>query len=322
MILAVLAMMQDVSAAKVTDTEVLLRSFIHFSLTQEVRAQAIALAKNLPANEADQIRNVAGNWFNGEMAELRKNLEKTFGDAAKDRFKKFVGEYTSAEKTSNLDYLANVASQTELPQAPQDFVSLRKMAMKQWMGQQLSAGTGLLSEIQTWIEVRRKQTDAPPLQIWLARNDTPGTTPAPRATEPPRRKNLLAEAEAPAPEYSPSQPPVGSSMDAFTQLRKEKRKKAMMDSQAGMQQMAMERQVAEQEYGARKMSDAQADAEAVRAHAQKLAAVESEALAQRENSWGNRLKQIIGGTVSIGLGAFTGGIGREAGKQAAEELFH
>lgn len=322
-ILAVLIVAQGSIAGKTSDSEVLLRSFIRFSLTQEVQTQAVGLAKGLPGKDADQIHDVARGWFNREMAILRKDLERTFGNTAKDRFRKFVAEYTSAEKAGDLEYLAHLSSETGLTNPPPDFVTLRKMALKRWTGNQISAGTRLLSEIQTWIDVRSKQSDAPPLQAWLARNQKPGQAIAEisHPGEPPRPVNSLANAEATGPEWNPSQAPVGSSMDAFSQMRREKRDKAMQDSQAGMQQMAMERQAAEQEYGARKMAEAQADADAVRAHAQKLAGVESEALAQRENSWGNRLKRIVGGTVSAGLGAFTGGIGREAGRRASKEIF-
>lgn len=322
-ILAVFIMLQSAMAGKTSDSEVLLRSFIRFSLTQEVQAQAVALAKGLPRKDANQIQDVVHGWFNREMAVLRKDLEKTFGDTAKDRFKKFVAEYTSAEKAGDPEFLAHLSSQAGLTNPPPDFATLRKMALKRWTGKQISAGTWLLSEIQTWIDVRGKQSDAPPLQAWLARDQKPGQTQAKASPpgEPPRQVNSLANAEATAPEWNASQVTAGSSMDAFSQVRREKRDKAMQDSQAGMQQMAMERQAAEQEYGARKMAEAQADADAVRAHAQKLAGVESEALAQRENSWGNRLKRIIGGTLSAGLGAFTGGIGHEAGKRASDEIF-
>ncbi len=322
-ILSALIMAQSALAGNISDSEVLLRSFIRFSLTQEVQAQAVALAKGLPEEDAGQVQDAARRWFTGEMSVLRKDLERAFGDTAKDRFKVFVEEYTSAEKALDLQYLAKLSSQAGLSEPPMDFVALRKMALKRWTGRQISSGTRLLSEIQTWIDVRGKQNDVPSLHVWLARDQKPGqfSTGAASSGEAPSPVKSLENAEAKAPEWDPAQAPVGSSMDAFSQMRRERRDRAMQDSQAGMQQMAMERQAAEEEYGARKMAAAQADADAVRAHAQKLASVESEALAQRENSWGNRLKRIIGGTVSAGVGAFTYGIGREAGKRASDELF-
>ena len=56
-------------------------------------------------------------------------------------------------------------------------------------------------------------------------------------------------------------------------------------------------------------------------HADKLAATEKDALEQRKNSWGNRLKSIVGATVSAATGAFTGGIGTRAGQEAANAIF-
>lgn len=313
---AVLAMAQTALAGQASDSEVLLRSYIRFSLAQEVQAQARALGKNLSRPDADQIQEIADKWFAGETVALRKNLENKFGDTARERFKKFVGEYTTAEHAGDLEYLGRLSTQAGLKEPPPDYAALRKLALKRWLNKQLSAGTKLLSEMQTWAEVRSKKNDAPPLSVWLARDEQPTASP-----EPSSPTNSLAAAEAPTPKWDANQQPSGSAMDAFSQLRREKREQAMQNSQAGMQQMAMERQSAEQEYGARKMAAAQADADAMRTQAQKLAAVEGEALAQRENSWGNRIKRIIGGTLSVGLGAFTGGIGVKAGQQAADELF-
>ncbi len=88
-----------------------------------------------------------------------------------------------------------------------------------------------------------------------------------------------------------------------------------------MQQMAAEREAFEQEAAARALAQAQADAEAMKAQAQRIAGAEEEAMKQRENSWGNRLKRIAGGTVSATIGAFTGGVGAEAGRRAAAEIF-
>ena len=64
------------------------------------------------------------------------------------------------------------------------------------------------------------------------------------------------------------------------------------------------------------------DAEAMRAQSQKIAAVEQEAIDQRANSWMGRLKNIVSATVGAATGAFTGGVGAEAGRQAADAIFH
>jgi FtsZ-binding cell division protein ZapB len=84
---------------------------------------------------------------------------------------------------------------------------------------------------------------------------------------------------------------------------------------------SLERDAAEQEAAARKTAAAQVEVDAMRRQADKLALVEREALEQRRNSWRNRLRSILVGTVSAATGAFTGGIGTQAGQRAAEAIF-
>lgn len=300
-----------------SDSEVLLRSYIRFSLAREVHAQALVLARDFGEAEAEQVRGVADDWFQEEVDVLRADLARKFGDAARTRFEAFVGEYTAAEEAGDAVYLDRLSSHVDLREPPADYAALRRLALERWLEKPMTEGTRLLSEMQTWAEVRARDSDAPALDYWLEREPEP----APAAPEPRRPVHPLAEAEAPAPAWDAAAAPSASSLDGFAQRRRERREQAMQSAQAGMQQMAMERQSAEQEYAARVMADAQADAEAMRAQAQKLAAAEAEAMAQRENSWDNRIKRIVGGTVSAGLGAFTGGVGAEAGRRAADELF-
>jgi hypothetical protein len=165
-----------------------------------------------------------------------------------------------------------------------------------------------------------KNAQTPPLAIWLNRKQAP--EPAVGKTEI-KKINPLAAAEATMPEYSASSEiQIASPMEAFAQSRKMKRERALADAHAGMQQMAMERQAAEQELASRKVSEAHADAEAMRAQALKLASVEEEAIVQRANSWTSRLKGIVGATIGATTGAFTGGIGADAGRRAADSLFN
>jgi FtsZ-binding cell division protein ZapB len=104
-------------------------------------------------------------------------------------------------------------------------------------------------------------------------------------------------------------------------MRKKRSERRLEEAQAGMEQVASERQAAEEEYAAKKTAAAQAEAEAMKRHADKLAATEKDALEQRKNSWVNRLKSIVGATVSAATGAFTGGIGTRAGQEAANAIF-
>ncbi len=305
-------------AARESDSEILLRCFVRYTLASEIHAQALDLAKGAPEADRNQIGAAAESWLDAEVTLLRTDLETRFKDQARDRFERFVGEYTRAEEAGDQGYLERLAMHTGLMEPPPDYATLRRLAMDRWLAQPLASGTRLLSEVQTWTEVRGRTVGTPPLDAWLNRSNQPVSAP-PAATK--RPVNPLAEAEADAPEWTEQPRESPGMLDAFAQRRKDRRDQAMADAQAGMQQMASERQAAEQEYGARKMAEAQADAEAMRAQAQKLAATEAEALAQRENSWGNRIKRIVGGTLSAGIGAFTGGVGAEAGQRAANELF-
>lgn len=113
-----------------------------------------------------------------------------------------------------------------------------------------------------------------------------------------------------------------SPLDTYGSMRDKKRDKMLKEAQAGMQQIASERKAAEEEYAARKMAAAQKEAEATKRHAESLAAVEQQALEQRQRSWGNRLKRIVGATISATGSAFLGDIGARAGTEAANALFN
>ena len=297
------------------ENEVLLRSYIRYSLAQEVLGQAQRLAEEVPEQEGAQIKQITEEWFGDEIDRMRQELDQRFGDRARPRFETFVSQFTQAENVQDAAYLDHLSQQVGLREPPADYGALRQLALERWLNEPLQAGTRLLSEMQTWAQVRDTQPDAPPLGYWLER-ELAAPEPAPR-----RPVNPLAAAEAPAPDWDAAAAPSGSALDSFAQRRRDRREQALQSAQAGMQQMAQERQAAEEEYAARVQADAQADAEAMRAHAQRLAAVEAEAMAQRENSWGNRIKRIVAGTVSAGVGAFTGGVGAEAGRRAADELF-
>lgn len=310
----------SVAAPPSTDAGVLLAAYTRFVLAREVQAQALNLAQPLPEADARQIADQSAAWMTAETEQLRTQLDARFGEGARDRFAEFVSGYTSAEGTNDLHYLGRLAGDAKLGSTPLEFSEMRRLVLDKWLSAPFERGGRLLGEMQTWADVRAKNPQTPPLAAWLARSQKTLTASAP--AELPKPVNPLAAAEAEAPEWiPPATPSPPNPMDAFAQSRNEKRDRALQDAQAGMQQMAMERQSAEQEYAAKKMAAAQADAEAMRAQAQKLAAVEQEAIDQRANSWSGRLKNIVSATVGAATGAFTGGIGAEAGRQAANALF-
>ena len=308
-----------IAAPPATDAGLLLAAYTRFVLAREVQTQALQLAKPIPESEARQIADQAAAWMTAETGQMRSQLEARFGEASRDRFAEFVAAYTAAEGTNDLHYLGRLAGEAKLGATPLEFSALRRLVIDQWLAEPFAAGSQLLGEMQTWADLRARNPPTPPLAAWLARAEPVAAAAPPPAAKP---GNPLAAAEAGVPEFiAPPAGPPANPMDAFAQSRTEKRDRALQDAQAGMQQMAMERQAAEQEYAAKNMADAQADAEAMRAQAQKLAAVEQEAIDQRANSWMGRLKNIVSATVGAATGAFTGGIGAEAGRQAADALF-
>ena len=321
-LLAAMAAASPVAARPATDAGILLNAYTRFALAREVQSQALQMARPLPQDAAGQIREQADAWMASETRQLRADLDDRFNDGAKEAFAGFVSEYTTAESQNDLHYLGQLATDARLGDTPLEFSAMRRLVMDQWLTEPFQNGSRLLGEIQTWIELLQGQSPQPPLAAWLARDQTtPPAVSAPAA--PPRPSNPLADAEASLPDFTamPEDTAVNP-MEAFARSRQDKRERALQDAQAGMQQMAMERQAAEQEYAARKSAEAQADAEAMRAQAQKLAAVEQEAVDQRANSWMGRLKNIVSATVGAATGAFTGGIGAEAGRQAADALFN
>ena len=322
-LLAVLFVALSSIATAETDTGVLLRAYTRYVLAQEIHNQILQMARPLPKEAAEQVRNQAKIWIDSETTQLRENLSDHFGGNAKNTFAEFVAEYTTAESKKDVQYLGRMAAAAGLKTKPKTFPEIRRQVLDGWLAEPFAQGSKLLGGIQAWTE-RLETTSSPlTLSVWLGRSQALGPADSVVASAPARPVNPLAAAEAAAPEFTPM--PEGTAanpMEAFAKSRQSKRERALQEAQAGMQQLAMERQTAEQEYAARKTAEAQADADAMRAQAQKLAAVEQEAVDQRANSWMGRLKGIVSATIGAATGAFTGGIGTEAGHRAADALFH
>lgn len=309
-----------VSAQEAVTERAAFQALLHYTLVREVREAAERLAADAVPTDAAAIKEVADDWVTAQIAQMRKQLELAYGDTARGRFESFAEDFLAAESDGNEQFLGRLAQALGVRPPPSDYAALRRWAMEKWLSAPLAEGTRLLSELQTWTEIRRRDPKAPKLEAWLERNLTASAPTLPQQP-PPRPRNPLAEAEARAPEFEPAAVAPAAALDTFAQQRRERRARALEQAQAGMSQLAAERQAFEQEAAARKLAQAQAEAEAMKAQAQKLAAAEEEALKQRENSWGNRLKRLVAGTIGAATGAFSGGIGAEAGRRAAMEIF-
>ena len=302
------------AAVPLPDNALLLRECLRYELTEQVAAQEPALMERCTPGDALQVKEALSYWSTFQLSLIRDHLSTRFAGDAQSKFAIFMGALARAESENNEQVRTDLARDLGLAETPADYGSLRRLALESQLAKPLAEASKLLGEIQTWAPLRSARSDVPDLAVWLRRNELSAV---PRPTPPP--SNPLREAEGSS-EWTAA-PGASSPMDSFADRRQKKRDQALADANAGMEQVAREREMAEQDAAARKLAAAQADAEAMRAQAQRLAATEQEALEQRENSWGNRLKRMVGATVSAATGAFTGGIGAEAGRRAANEVF-
>jgi hypothetical protein len=295
-----------------TDERVLIVQYLRFALAGQVGQQMAQLAEGQDEGRRAELRRVSDDWQAGRKGSIRAELQKHFGPQGRTRFEAFVNEWMRAEGTRDADVLRRyVAAFSFDPPGPASFADLRSRVLQDHLGPDMQDASALLARAQSWVE-------SPAGGSLAARvADMGGKT----ANARPAARNPLREEEGGTQDWQAPGEEEGSPLDAFGKARQERRERALEEAQAGMQQVAEERRAAEEEYAQKKMAEAQADAEAVKRQADRLAATEQEALEQRQKSWGNRLKSIVGATLSAATGAFTGGIGTRAGQEAASALF-
>lgn len=313
-------------AANGPDNRILIESYFRYLLSQQIASQAGGLAADSTAEIQTEVEQAVSQWTGDLMDRVRSSLEQQWKEEAREKFSSFVATYTTAEKDGDISYLRSLAKDTSLSSTmPKNYAEFHGMITAGWMKTDVESGAALLGEIQTWIDVQARNADTPPLSAWLGRHSkmVPVRQPAAPAQRPkPSRRNALRNAEAPPPEFQGDTSETPAAMDTFAQARQERRQRALEEAQAGMEQVAAERDAAEREYAAKKTAAAQAEAEAVKRQADKLAAAETEALEQRKDSWGNKLKGVLSATVGAAAGAFSGGIGTEAGTRLADAIFN
>ncbi len=309
-------------ASATTDPALLGHCYLRFMVYQQVVAQADGLAGDAAPADQDQVKKAATDWMRVRTDRIRGELNAQYGEKARALFEQYVADYTAAEKSGDAKFLAEQSKLLALTPPPSDYAGLRKAAIDGFLQPDVTDGSKWLGEVQTWIDVRKKTPGTPDLSIWLTRNQAPATWTVQKKSvlkKPPEK--TLANSEADLGEFTAEEEEPATPLDNFGDMRKKRRDRMLEESQAGMEQVANERQAAEEEYAAKKTAAAQAEAEAMRRQADKLAAVEKDALEQRKNSWGNRLKSIVGATISATTGAFTGGLGTRAGQEAANAIF-
>lgn len=252
---------------------------------------------------------------------LKKELTSAIGETAQADFSSFVSTYTAAAKDGNAQYRNEIASVMAVSPAPGNYMDLRNEVMGRAMAKDVEEMSKFLSDIEMWINLKKKVKTAMPLEIWLHREDVVEQAIVQESVPGDSKAGSLRDTETSLPEFKADDAEEANPIDAFNDMRAAKRQRAMDEAKSGMQQIAQERETAEREDASRKLEAANADAAALTAQANKIAAVEKDAIEQSKNTWGSRIKNILGATVSAAGGAFFGGIGARAGEEAVNAVF-
>ncbi|MBR5548428.1 MAG: hypothetical protein IKU71_01730 [Kiritimatiellae bacterium] len=277
-------------------------------MRMELAGQVVAEAQKM--SDIDEVSDAAGDFRSDMFAAAREGLVAAFADA---------GEAQSAFASFVDAVRAN----------PSDYAKLRAEVANGVLVSDIAAAGKFLGDVQSWLRLRGKG-EVPPLEAWLARDSEPSkpSTASGAAAEsadvrkPKKKKkrNPLRDAEAEAGTFVEAPDDGGSVLQTFGTARKERRRKALAEAEAGMAQVQSERRIADEEYNAKKQAAAAAEAAAMQAQAQKLAAAEQEAVAQDQNSWKTRIKSIVGTAVGAAGSAFLGNIGSRVGEEAARAI--
>lgn len=291
--------------------KVLLSSYFNYNIINEVKNTISSI--NTPTPAKQQIQRVMNDWAKSQKQNIRINLKKQFAEDAKQTFSFFIKNYTDAENKNDLQYLETLAHQTGITPTPESFTDLRNIVINQWLENDINHAGTLLSEIQTWNELYKKDSSTPQLQSWLDRDKIIAVAPA--------QKSSLKNREPDLPEFIELDDDDNNAMDIYDNLQSKRREKVLEESQKYMKQIAEERKSAEEEYAQKKSAAANKEAAAVKAHAQKLAAAESEIMEQRKHTWTARVSKLVTSVTGGAFSAVTGGIGSAAGAAAAQAIF-
>lgn len=318
-LMALLATRGDAAQLAGKDLAVMVKSQLKLSLCEQAADNAKGMAAKAAAKaDGSEVEKAVDVWWEQSVLAIRSDLEKQFGEEARGKFDKYMVDQAAAEKKGDKEFLALAAQSLAIEPVPADFVALRKQALEMALKDDMQAASKWLGDIETWLDLRKQGKEVPPLGIWLTRAIKSS---AMTKTPPAKKVDPLQSAEVEVEEFKPEKDGGDSPLDNFSAQRNQRREKAMKEAQAGMAQVAAERQAAETEYAAKKAAEATAEADAMKSNADKIAAAEKEALEQRQNSWGARLKTIVGSLVSATTGAFTGGLGAKAGEEAVNAVF-
>ncbi len=204
---------------------------------------------------------------------------------------------------------------------PADYAALRGEVARADLAQDFAAAGNFLGDVQAWLRLREKG-ETLPLKAWIDRDKKapPSAAKANAPKQKKKRRNLLRDAEAAPGAFVEAPDDGGSVLGTFGTARKMRRDKALKDAEAGRAQVAEQRRIADDEYNAQKQAAATAEAAALQAHAQRLAAVEQQAVVQDQNSWKTRIKGVVATAAGAAGSAFLGNVGGRVGEAAAAAI--
>ncbi|MBA4387225.1 MAG: hypothetical protein C0404_04540 [Verrucomicrobia bacterium] len=310
----------EVSAVATKDSRpMLVTSYYRYLMGNELEGYCKEVMAKADDGQKKEIGEALAETKQACFLRIKKDLQGEFGDRAQEEFTSFISAYTSAEKEGNKEYLKEMGNALAVAPAPGSYDALRGSVTAKLMKGDVDSLAGFLSDAEVWVQLKKKEKNTVPFKAWLSRQAAPAVKPVP--VQPVKKTDPLRDAEVPVPALKDEEVGDVNPVDAFGEMRKARRQRAMEESKAGMQQVAKEREAAERDEAARKQEAASAEAEALKAQANKIAAVEKEAIEQSKDTWGARLNNIIGSTVSAAGGAFFGGIGARAGQEAVRAIF-
>ena len=277
-------------------------NYLRYLLLNHVNAQGANILAGAPAALQSNLRGSLDGWRSSFQETIRVDLEQRLGADARPRFEGFIDTFTQAEQAQDLGYLEQLGSQVGWPgPVASGFEAFRRWGIQQWVADDMQAGVEFLSALE-------------------AQAHAAASAPAVSANPPPQ-SNPLRDAESAVPPLDSGEVSGGAPLQQFSGRREEKRQKALEQAQSGMEQVASEREAWEQEYASDVEAKAQAEAEAMKRQAERLAATDEEALEQRKNSFKAKAVKVLAGVAESTVSGFTGAIGGRAADEAVRAIF-
>jgi hypothetical protein len=167
------------------DDAVLLKSLFRYRMAETVVAQAEQLAPAADSEAAEQIAGAVQNWKLEMLRAIRTDVDRQFGPRAREAFQQFTTDFSKAEESSDRSFLQALTAAAELNPPPADYNELARRMWDSVLSSEMQKAADFLSEIETWLAVRAKGVQTPPLNYWLTRNRAEVAAAAPAAGAPP-----------------------------------------------------------------------------------------------------------------------------------------